>query len=199
MIIGLIIVFIGISVGNYDVTTDSIGEYIKFGADFYTEIYDVTKQVGWAVNNATKQISKIICKSVSALITSIGLMDIAFFGYKLILTYENSKKEKTTIFKAAETVTNEACTQPNQTAPETESTTAEINTPPAAEEPKSLVDGIPFMAEPKDFEMNKSWHNGVEKLSDEKLLKRYLSTYEYSDIYRYICYLEIVKRSKESK
>ena len=107
--------------------------------------------------------------------------------------------EKPTIFKAAETVTKEACTQPNQTASAPESTTAEINTPPAAEEPKSLVEGVPFMAEPKDFEMNKSWHTGVEKLSDEKLLKRYLSTYEYSDVYRYICYLEIVKRSKQTQ
>ena len=78
IIVGVIIIIIGFSLQN--TSNYSIGEQIKFGADFYTEMYDVTKDVGRAINHA---INDLIC-AVGWLIISIGAIDICFFGFKLV-------------------------------------------------------------------------------------------------------------------
>ena len=94
--IGLLISFLGFLVTTMDIgtaTTDKIGEDIKFGADFYTEMYDVTKDVGKAVNNVTKEINDAIdkiCTAIGMLIFSIGLLDIAFFTYKILSTADSA-------------------------------------------------------------------------------------------------------------
>ncbi len=70
IIVGIAIVIIGFSIMSADYAyvsystasfneitnstkTGSIGESIRFGADFYTEMYSVTQDVGYAVNNNT--------------------------------------------------------------------------------------------------------------------------------------------------
>ena len=84
IIVGIIIVIIGFSVQS--TSTYSIGKSLKFGADFYTEIYDVTKSVGYAIN---RTINDLIC-AIGWLIVSLGVIDICFFGYKLACTYAES-------------------------------------------------------------------------------------------------------------
>lgn len=75
---GVVIIIIGFSLQN--TTTYSIGEYLRFGADFYTEIYDVTRDVGRALNNA---INDLIC-AISWLVVSLGAIDVCFFVYKFV-------------------------------------------------------------------------------------------------------------------
>ena len=78
IIVGVTIIIVGFSL--QDTSNYSIGESIKFGADFYTEMYDVTKDVGRAINYA---INDLIC-AIGWLIVSIGAIDICFFVYKLV-------------------------------------------------------------------------------------------------------------------
>ena len=87
IVIGVIIIIIGFSL--QDTSNYSIGESIKFGADFYTEMYDVTKDVGRAINYA---INDLIC-AISWLIISLGAIDICFFVYKLVKASEVSAIE----------------------------------------------------------------------------------------------------------
>ncbi len=93
LLLGIIIIIIGINVqsvyGTYMSEYD-VGKPIEFGADFYTEMYDVTKDVGNAINNASNDIgaaisnaTRYICEAVGWLIISIGLIDICVFTYKL--------------------------------------------------------------------------------------------------------------------
>ena len=84
IIVGVIIIIIGFSL--QDTSNYSIGESIKFGADFYTEMYDVTKDVGRAINYA---INDLIC-AVSWLIIAIGAVDICFFAYSYAKALETS-------------------------------------------------------------------------------------------------------------
>ena len=78
IIIGIVIIIVGLSVrstNNY-----GIGENIKFGADFYTEMYTVTKEAGRAINYAVND----LIKAVGWLIVAIGLVDVAYFVRKMV-------------------------------------------------------------------------------------------------------------------
>ena len=104
MVVGVAIVIAGFCVRSVDsysdsgtyVNTANVGQNIKFGADFYTEMYSVTKDVGNAVNNAPKEISeaannatnhicgavnhavRAVCNAIGWLIISLGAVDICF-------------------------------------------------------------------------------------------------------------------------
>ncbi len=99
LIVGFCVQGINVDSGSYsDSYSATVGSNIKFGADFYTEIYDVTKDVGEAVNAANKNIRgavnnaqrnicnaiESICDAIGWLIVVIGLFDIAYFGYKFV-------------------------------------------------------------------------------------------------------------------
>ena len=67
----------------------------------------------------------------------------------------------------------------------------------AKHEAEELLDGLPYMAKPNDFEENIRWKNEIKKLSYEKLCSRYLEIYNYSDTYRYMCFLELINRKRQ--
>ena len=50
------------------------------------------------------------------------------------------------------------------------------------------------MDEPADFDPNPNWEREIKYLSDKKLRSRYLDEGNYSDVYRYLCYLELKNR-----
>ena len=77
IIVGFFVIIIGIMLQN--TTIYSIGEPIKFNGYFYTEIYDVTQDVGRAINKA---INDLIC-ALGWLTIAIGSIDICFFVYTL--------------------------------------------------------------------------------------------------------------------
>lgn len=78
IILGIAIIIIGFCVMGPD--TSTIGNpFIEFGADFYTEIYDVTRDVG----NAVQRNYTNICNAIGWLIVAIGLFDIAYFVCKI--------------------------------------------------------------------------------------------------------------------
>ncbi len=72
--VGVLIIIIGFLVQN--TSNYSIGSDIKFGADFYTEMYDVTRDIGYVIIG--------LVKAVGWLIISIGAIDVCFFGYKIV-------------------------------------------------------------------------------------------------------------------
>lgn len=84
IVIGVIIIIIGFSLQN--TSSYAIGKPIAFGADFYTEMYAVTKDVGRAINNAIND----LIYAISWLIISLGAIDICFFVYKLVKASEVS-------------------------------------------------------------------------------------------------------------
>lgn len=73
----------------------SIGEQIKFGADFYTEMYDVTIDVGHAINYAIND----LIRAMGWLIISIGAIDICFFAYKFAACCNIAKNTENTTDK----------------------------------------------------------------------------------------------------
>lgn len=92
ILVGAFIIFIGLTMvsGGYSWTsTETIGEPIQFGADFYTEIYSVTKDVGNAVNNvveATNSLGSVmsdVAYGIGWLIVSLGAIDVCAFLYAL--------------------------------------------------------------------------------------------------------------------
>ena len=87
MIVGIVIVIAGFCVMNPN--KSSIGQHITFGADFYTEIYDVTREVGGAVNTATQS----ICKAIGWLIVALGAIDFCYFLSKMIGLNPKKKSE----------------------------------------------------------------------------------------------------------
>ena len=107
IVVGIIIVIIGFFV--QDTSNYGIGESIKFGADFYTEMYAVTKDVGRAINYA---INDLIC-AVGWLIIVIGLFDIAYFVCKMASCGENYSGNN---YNAAPTTASPYTTQ-NQATP----------------------------------------------------------------------------------
>ena len=88
IVIGVIIIIIGFSLQN--TSSYAIGKPIAFGGDFYTEMYDVTKDVGRAINNAIND----LIYAISWLIISLGAIDICFFVYKLVKASEVSAIEE---------------------------------------------------------------------------------------------------------
>lgn len=51
---------------------------------------------------------------------------------------------------------------------------------------------IPPLEKPEDFKPNDSW--GIQSLSTKQLVERYLTKDEWSESYRYMCYLELKNR-----
>ena len=84
MILGVIIIIIGFCL--QDTSNYAIGESIRFGADFYTEMYAVTKDVGNAINYAIND----LIYAVSWLIIAIGAVNICFFAYAFAKAQETS-------------------------------------------------------------------------------------------------------------
>ena len=88
IVLGIAIIIVGFCVQgiSIDVYGSSIGRDIAFGADFYTEMYDVTRDVGYAVNGAKTAIAEAtegVCDAIGWLIVAIGLVDIAYFVCKM--------------------------------------------------------------------------------------------------------------------
>ena len=94
-VLGAVIIIIGfcvmgISVEPYSIT---IGSDIKFGADFYTEMYDVTRDVGRAINSTRFTLVNAVegvCDAIGWLIVAIGLVDLAYFGLKVAPSGEDN-------------------------------------------------------------------------------------------------------------
>ena len=89
IVLGVAIIIVGFCVQgvSVDVSSSSIGRYITFGADFYTEMYDVTRDVGFAINGAKHSIAdaaESVCNAIGWLIVAIGLFDIAYFVCKMV-------------------------------------------------------------------------------------------------------------------
>ena len=88
IILGIAIIIVGFCVQgiSIEIYHRSIGRDIAFGADFYTEMYDVTRDVGYAVNGTKTAIAEAaegVCDAIGWLIVAIGLVDIAYFVYKM--------------------------------------------------------------------------------------------------------------------
>jgi ribosomal protein L40E len=77
IVVGIAIIIIGFSV--QDTSSYGIGKPIEFGADFYTEIYDVTKDVGHAINWTIRD----LISAVGWLIVSLGAFDVCYFISKM--------------------------------------------------------------------------------------------------------------------
>ena len=85
IVLGIAIIIVGICVMNPE--TYTVGDpFIKFGADFYTEMYDVTRDVGGAVQRAYKN----ICNAIGWLIVAIGLFDVAYFVCKMVSSEQDN-------------------------------------------------------------------------------------------------------------
>ena len=87
IILGIVIIVIGFFVQGITIETSAttIGSYMRFGADFYTEMYAVTQDVGYAVNGTKRAIADAaegICDAIGWLMVAFGLFDIGFFFYK---------------------------------------------------------------------------------------------------------------------
>lgn len=88
IVLGIAIIIIGFGVQgiSMDASKVPVGSYMRFGADFYTEMYDVTRDVGSAINNAQKNICVAVegvCDAIGWLIVAVGLFDVAYFVYKM--------------------------------------------------------------------------------------------------------------------
>lgn len=98
VLFGIAIIIIGIFVMQISVEKDgqSVGSYMTFGGDFFTEIYDVTRDVGGAVNNAQNNICSAIqsvCVAIGWLIVAIGIFDICYFLSKLAAVDEKNHEQ----------------------------------------------------------------------------------------------------------
>ncbi len=136
IILGIAIIIVGFCVqgisvdagGHEDYGTPTIGSNIKFGADFYTEIYAVTQDVGDAVNSANMNIHgavnnaqrnicgaiEKVCDAIGWLIVAIGLFDIAYFVCKKASCEENYSRNN---YYAVQTATATTYTTQSQAVP----------------------------------------------------------------------------------
>ena len=98
IVIGFCVTGISVEAGSHSLSgASTIGKDVAFGADFYTEIYSVTQDVGYAVNAASRNINGAVnnaqqnicgaveraCDAIGWLIVAIGLFDIAYFVCKI--------------------------------------------------------------------------------------------------------------------
>ena len=119
IVLGIAIIIVGFCVQGISIErySSSIGSDIKFGADFYTEIYDVTRDVGGAVNNAKNAIVDAVegvCDAIGWLIVAIGLVDIAYFVCKMASCEENYSRNND---YAVQTATATTYTTQSQAVP----------------------------------------------------------------------------------
>jgi hypothetical protein len=194
IVIGVIIIIIGFSL--QDTSNYSIGKSIKFGADFYTEMYDVTKDVGRAINYA---INDLIC-AISWLIISLGAIDICFFVYKLVKASEVSAIEVNAKVQAEEKLKCEANEKnKRETEERLKRESIERNRREAMmrKEPLLTKPILP-MDKPKGFQPDLDWETNISSLSNHEIYTRYIDEAEWSEEYRYHCYLELNKRGVQS-
>lgn len=92
IIAGIAILIVGINLMKADVYF--IGKSgMRFGADFYTEIYDVTQDVGGAVNRSIKSVHQC----AGTILACIGALTIVGYLNKaidVILTLNTKKPEE---------------------------------------------------------------------------------------------------------
>jgi ribosomal protein L40E len=117
LIVGVIIIFIGISVMNPDTyllgKRDSLGSLIEFGGDYQTEMYNMTYQVGHQVQIAYVN----ICNAIGWLIIAIGAFDICFFLRKMF-DFDSSENvgaqiETASVPSAANSISGASDEKPN--------------------------------------------------------------------------------------
>jgi hypothetical protein len=85
VIVGIVIIIIGFSVMNPETyllgERDALGSLIyEYGADFYTDIYYLTYQVGHQVQQGYVN----ICNAIGWLIVCLGAIDICYFLVKTV-------------------------------------------------------------------------------------------------------------------
>ena len=90
IVLGIAIIIVGFCIMNPETILlgkrDSLGSLLgNYGADFYTDIYHMTYEVGFEVQNAYVN----ICNAIGWLIVAIGLFDIAYFIGKAASWDEN--------------------------------------------------------------------------------------------------------------
>lgn len=142
IIIGVIIVIIGFFVQGIKIESSdySVGEYgTKFGADFYTEIYDVTRDVGISVNKTRENVChglERVCDAIGWLIVVIGVLDILHFVAKkadddnMIPSYQPSATiPKTSSNQASTPKENTSAYQPYQPSPHDKQITKNLEKP----------------------------------------------------------------------
>lgn len=89
IIVGVVIIFIGLLVQATDISHEGklVGDSsTRFGANFYTEMYQVTLDTGYAVNNAQKNICKgleSVCNAIGWLIVAVGAFTACHFSKAL--------------------------------------------------------------------------------------------------------------------
>ena len=102
--LGIIIINIGLYVMNPEThllgSRDSLGSLIEFGADFYTEIYHMTYSAAHQVQTAYVN----ICNAIGWLIVAIGLLDVAYFVYKMASDEEKGNIAEVTKLPPAEDI-----------------------------------------------------------------------------------------------
>ncbi len=96
LLIGIAIVVVGICLLdiNFYRSSATVGRDIRFGADFYTEMYDVTRDVGYQVSQIDGTIAaatRWMCQAIGWLIISLGAIDMCYFISKLAT--ETNEKE----------------------------------------------------------------------------------------------------------
>ena len=100
--IKLIPCFLGIIVGITSIIAGIIlqdtpnlytGENLKFGADFYTEMYGITRTVASTIESAMCE----MLYAISALLFVIGALSVCFFAYKLVDNWPKNIKEEVQI------------------------------------------------------------------------------------------------------
>ena len=92
ILVGIVIIIIGVETTNTYIWKTDVGDGLRFGADFYTEIYEVTSEVGHAVNNNTAGLEHV-CEAIGWLIVSIGAIDILAFAYLLCAPEQKTYKK----------------------------------------------------------------------------------------------------------
>ena len=171
IVLGIAIIIVGFCVQGISTErhTTTIGSNIKFGADFYTEMYDVTRDVGHAINNAKNTIGDAVegvCDAIGWLIVAIGLFDIAYFSYKMVSC--NDDGARNTHYVASPTTTPRDTTQNNETS---QPFPAKSDMPPVVQARSISVETSPsprkVYAE-GEFIPGRSYTNGDEVIFENK-------------------------------
>ena len=169
--LGIVIIIVGLCVQgiSVDVSSSSIGRDIAFGADFYTEMYDVTRDVGFAINGAWHSIAdaaESVCDAIGWLIVATGLFDIAYFSYKMVPC--NDDGARNTHYVASPTTTPRDTTQTKETL---QPIPTKPDTPPVVQGHSPSVETSPsprkVYAE-GEFIPGRSYTNGDEVIFENK-------------------------------
>jgi Zn-dependent protease len=103
VLVGIVITVMGISVLIMPSATHYVSDY-TFGADFYTEIYNVSRYTLKAIG----EMAEIIQRGIGFMLLAIGLTDICIFGYRYAKDMDESKAKPITVKKETpEDIANE--------------------------------------------------------------------------------------------